>query len=169
MMSHVKVCFSTTYHILLAEFGELPIEIYARKLVMGFQQWLTHQSSSWLVSKAASLSQNMAKQGFNTWCKSIIMWKTSWGLYHWETHDNPTTSRRYFLLKSGTFSISLGRNYITSTSRIFLNMNVNCTQSNHRLAIEIGQWMITPISKDTRLCHFFSYNAVENEAHFMLE
>ena len=29
--------------------------------------------------------------------------------------------------------------------------------------------MIIPISIDTRLCHFCSYNAVENEAHFMLE
>ena len=40
---------------------------------------------------------------------------------------------------------------------------------NHRLAIKIGQWMTYPISRDTRLCHFCSYNAVENEAHFMLE
>jgi hypothetical protein len=37
MMSHIKVC-STTYHILLAEFGELPIELYTLKLTMGFQQ-----------------------------------------------------------------------------------------------------------------------------------
>jgi hypothetical protein len=29
MMSRVQVHFSTTYHILLAEFGELPIELYA--------------------------------------------------------------------------------------------------------------------------------------------
>ena len=32
MMSHVKVCSSTTYHIILAKFGELPMEIYALKL-----------------------------------------------------------------------------------------------------------------------------------------
>ena len=37
MMSHVKVCSSTTYHILLAEFGELPIELYALKLSMDCQ------------------------------------------------------------------------------------------------------------------------------------
>ena len=29
MMSHVKVRSSTTYHILLAKFGELSIELYA--------------------------------------------------------------------------------------------------------------------------------------------
>ena len=38
MMSHVKVCSSTTYHIILAEFKELPIELYALKLTMGSQQ-----------------------------------------------------------------------------------------------------------------------------------
>ena len=28
MMSHVKVCSTTTYQILLVEFGELPMELY---------------------------------------------------------------------------------------------------------------------------------------------
>ena len=37
MMSHVKVRTSTTHHILLAKFQELPIEIYALKLTIGFQ------------------------------------------------------------------------------------------------------------------------------------
>jgi hypothetical protein len=36
MMSNVKVCPSTTCHSLLAGFGGLPIELYACKLVMGF-------------------------------------------------------------------------------------------------------------------------------------
>ena len=36
MMSHVKVLSLITYHILLVEFGELPIELYALKLIMGF-------------------------------------------------------------------------------------------------------------------------------------
>jgi hypothetical protein len=40
---------------------------------------------------------------------------------------------------------------------------------NHRLAIEIGQWTIIPIFRDTKRCHPFSYNAVENLAHFVLE
>ena len=95
-------------------------------------------------------------------------------------------SRRPFLLKSGTFSISLGRNYITSTSRISLNMKVNCTWSNHwlhhnaisllpiaprtidlPLKLDNGQLSIS-LARDTRLCHFCSYTAVENETHFML-
>ena len=38
MMSHIKVYSSTTYHILLAEFREPPIELNALKLTMGFQQ-----------------------------------------------------------------------------------------------------------------------------------
>ena len=29
--------------------------------------------------------------------------------------------------------------------------------------------MIIPISRGTRLCHFCSHNAVENEAHLLLE
>jgi hypothetical protein len=36
-----------------------------------------------------------------------------------------------------------------------------CT-SIHRLAIETGRWMVLLTSKDTRLCHFCSHNAVEN-------
>jgi hypothetical protein len=40
---------------------------------------------------------------------------------------------------------------------------------NHRLAIETGRWSIIPISRDTGLCHFCSYNTVENEAHYVLE
>jgi hypothetical protein len=66
MMSHIKVCPLTTYHILLTEFKELPIELCALKFTMGFQQWL-NLSPSWLVSKATSLSQHLTKQGFNTW------------------------------------------------------------------------------------------------------
>ena len=29
--------------------------------------------------------------------------------------------------------------------------------------------MVIPISRDTKLCHFCSYYAIENEAHFVLE
>jgi hypothetical protein len=38
MMFHVKVRSSTTYNVLLVEFGEPSIELYAFKLTMGFQQ-----------------------------------------------------------------------------------------------------------------------------------
>ena len=37
MMSHIKVRSSTTYYFLLAEFGELCIELDALKIAMGFQ------------------------------------------------------------------------------------------------------------------------------------
>ena len=52
MVSHIKLHSLTTYHILLAKFGELPIELNALKLTMGFQQWLAHLVSSWLVNKS---------------------------------------------------------------------------------------------------------------------
>ena len=101
MMSHVKVHSSTTYHILLAKFREFSIEIYiilyTLKLTMGFQQQLIHLSPSWLVNKATSQSQHLAEQGFNTWYKSTTLWKTSWGLSHWETHDNLTTSKTTYV------------------------------------------------------------------------
>ena len=38
MMSHVKVSSLTTYYILLAEFGQLFIVVYALKLIVDFQQ-----------------------------------------------------------------------------------------------------------------------------------
>ena len=40
--------------------------------------------------------------------------------------------------------------------------------SNHRLVIEIGRWLTILISKDNKLCHFFSQN-VGIEAHFVVE
>ena len=77
---------------------------------------LAHLSPSWLVSIPTSLSQHLAKQGFNTWHKLTSMWKTSWDLSHWEAHDNQPhqkqhmlISQRFFLLESGTLSISQER------------------------------------------------------------
>ena len=40
---------------------------------------------------------------------------------------------------------------------------------NRRLSIETEQWTPITISRDTRLCHFSSYNGVKNEEHFVLE
>jgi hypothetical protein len=51
MLSHVKVHSWTTYHILLAKFRELPMELYALKLTMGFQQQFAHLPPFWLVKK----------------------------------------------------------------------------------------------------------------------
>lgn len=43
----------------------------------------------------------------------------------------------------------------------------SCT-SNRRLAIETRQWSTILISRDIRLCYFCFFNAIDNEAHFML-
>ena len=116
MMSHVKVCSSTTYDYLLAEYAELPMKLYAFELTMSFQQRLAHLLSFWLVIWATLLSQHLAKQGANTLHKSTTMWKVSWGLSHWDTHVNPTSKSTFddikdvFLADNGTLSISWGRN-----------------------------------------------------------
>ena len=129
----------------------------------------------------SQIPQPLAKQGFDTWHKSATMWKTLWCLSHWETHDNPTTSKIAYGWYRGGFCwrvelfLSDKGDKITCTSRIFSNMNVNCTWSRHwhlhnatsllpfapwtKLANEIGQWMIILSSRDSRLCHFCSYNA----------
>ena len=56
MASHIEVRSSTTYHIMLVEFGELSMELYALKLSISFQQCLAHLSSSCLANQATSLS-----------------------------------------------------------------------------------------------------------------
>ena len=137
-MGKIERGFLTTYHILLAEFGELPIELYALKLTMGFQQRLVRLSPSWLVSKAISLFQHLAEQGIKTWYISTTMWKILWVLSYWEIHANPTTSnttyvdvKEAFLAKEWNSYHLYGRNEMTFTSRIILNTNVTCTWSNH--------------------------------------
>jgi hypothetical protein len=125
---------STIYYILLVKFGEL-IELYTLDLIMGYQQWLGHLPPSWLVL-------NKQPHYPNTWSNKDTTLGTNQqpcerhrGVYlivkpmktqpHQKQHM--LISRRLFFLKGGTLSISLGSNWITSTSRIFLNMNVHCT------------------------------------------
>ena len=91
-------------------------------------------------------------------------------------------SSRLFLLKSGTLSISQGRNHITSTSRIFSNTNVNCTWSNHwhchnarsslpttpriiDLPLKLDDDQLSLSLEILDYATFCSYNAVENKAH----
>ena len=45
---------------------------------------------------------------------------------------------------------------------------VYCT-SNHILAIETRRCTVILVFRDTRLCHFCSYDAIENEARYVLE
>ena len=118
---------------------------------------------------------------------------TSWGLSHWETYDNPPTSKTtnvdnkwVFLAKEwNSFHIYEKKldyihlkAFLKYECELYLkqplspaqhNINVAFHTLSHRLAIETGGWMIIPISRDTRLYHVCSYNAVESEAHVMLE
>ena len=71
------MCSLTTYHILMVKFEEFPMELYALKQTMSFQQHLAHLPSSWLVSQATSFSQHLAEQQANTLHKSTTMWKAS--------------------------------------------------------------------------------------------
>ena len=52
MMSNIKVYSSTTYHILLAELGEIPMKLYDLKLTTSFQPWLAHL----LVSQSSNIT-----------------------------------------------------------------------------------------------------------------
>ena len=121
------------------------------------------------------------------------MWKASCGLYHWETHENPTTSKitfddikEAFLAKEWNSFHLLGKkldylhlkDFLKYKCELYLKQSLTPPQckvivdyhtSNHRLAIEIGRWSTIPIARDNRLCHFCSYDIVENEAHFVLE
>ena len=91
-MSHVKVRSSTTYHILSAKFRELPIELYARKLTMGFQQRLAHLPSSWLVSQAASLSQHRLNKDLTLGTNQQPS-RRHYGVYLIGKPTKPTTSK----------------------------------------------------------------------------
>ena len=49
-------------------------------------------------------------------------------------------------------------------------MQYHCCPSHlESYVIETRRWTTIPIARDTRLCHFCSYNEVESEAHFVLE
>ena len=159
----------------------------------GFSTMACPPIPSWLVDKATLLSQSLAERGFNTWHKLTTMWKTSWGLSHWKFNDNTTTSKttyddikevflakdwNYFhLFKEKLYYLHL-EDLLKYKCELYLKPLLTppqrkiifayCT-SNHRLAIETGQWTTIPNSRNTRLCHLISYNAVENEAHFVLE
>ena len=51
-----RIALFDYYHILLAEFGEIPIELHSLKLTIGFQKRFARLSPFWLVGKALSLS-----------------------------------------------------------------------------------------------------------------
>ena len=112
------------------------------------------------------------------------MWKASWGQSHWETHDNPTTSkitlmisRSLYLLRNRTLLISQEetrlphfKDFLKYKCDLHLKpplppphckiIVANCTWK-HRLGVKTGWLSTIPISRDNRLCHFCSYNTVE--------
>ena len=136
---------------------------------MGFHQQLAHLPSSWLVNQATSFSLYFAKQGFNTGHKSTTMWKASWGISHWDTHDKPTTSKivfddikEVFHAKKWNFFHLLGKQldylhlnyFLRYKCELYLKQPLTPPQRkmivpyrtlNYRVAIEIGQWLTIPI------------------------
>ena len=117
------------------------------------------------------------------------MWKTSWGLSHGKTHDNPTTSKttyvdikEAFLAKEWNsfhlFEKKLDylhlKDFLKYECELYLKQSLTPPQrkiiaayrtSNHTLVIETGRWMSIPIPRNTRLCHFCSYNTIEKMRH----
>ena len=79
---------------------------------MHFQQRLAHLFPSWLVNKAASLSQHLVKQGFNTYTNQQPCGRHH-GVYlsgkHMPTQPHQKQHmlvlRTLLLLKSGTLSV----------------------------------------------------------------
>ena len=96
MVTHIKVHPSTSYHILLVDNEELPVELNALKLTIGFQKWLVHLPSYWLFNQATSLFGHLTKQWFHTWYKTTFIWKASWGLPQRVTHCIPTLTKIIF-------------------------------------------------------------------------
>ena len=121
------------------------------------------------------------------------MWKKTVSLSQWHPHDNPTTSKivyddikEVFLVEKWN-SFHLSRNtvdylhlndFLEYECELYLKQSLTPPQhkiivayhtSNHRLAIETGQWSTIPIPRDTRLFHFCSCNAIESESHTILE
>ena len=97
-----------------------------------------------------------------TWHKLTTMWKASWDLSHWETHDNPTSSKitfgdlkKVFLPKERNPFHLLTKELDYLHVKDFPNPNVNCTWSKHwhhhnaRSLLQIAPWIIDlPLKMD---------------------
>ena len=152
--------------------------------------WVTTYPLSWLVSQATSLSRHLAKQGFDNWHKVTTMWKASWGLSHWKTHDNPITSKPHSMLsrrlsflinKWNPFHLSGKKldnihlkDFLKHECELYLKQPLIPSQckivvayrtSNHGLAIETIQRLTNPTPRDNRFCRSCFYNIVENKAY----
>ena len=118
------------------------------------------------------------------------MWKTLWSLPHLETpqphqKNNIWWYQGGFLGKEENSFHHVGKilNYLHLKDSLkykcemYLKQPLTSPQhkvlvayhtSNRRLAIEIGWWSTIPISRDTRLCHLCSYNAIDTEAPLLV-
>ena len=87
--SHVKVCsLIVACHMQLAEYGERPTDLCFLKLTLRFRQRLAHLPSSWLLSRAISLSRHLVEHG-----QTPHINLRPCGKHH---GDNPTTSKITF-------------------------------------------------------------------------
>ena len=144
---------------------------------IGFQQ-----HSFWLVNRATSISRHLGEQGFNTLHNLTTIWHN--GTYmngrpmtiqdHQKSHLS--ISRKLFLLRVELFpslreetrlpppeGFSQIQMWIVlkATPLQIKIIVVYCT-SNHRINTKIGRWSTIAISRDNRLCHFCSFDAIEN-------
>lgn len=71
-MSHIKVHTVTTSHVLLAEFGKLPMGLYAHQLTTGSKHWLAH-IPSWLSMQVIILSRHLVEQESDSLHKMITI------------------------------------------------------------------------------------------------
>jgi hypothetical protein len=123
---------STSYHILLVDFGELLMKLYAIKVASGYQIWL----ALLVVSQSCTLALStpswtriwyFVQNGIHL---EGIMGSTTLGsLGHPNANNNCIWC--YLACLSCQRATSWKRNQMALTSRFFKTMNVNRTWSNH--------------------------------------
>lgn len=99
--SLMSKCILTSYHILLATFGEFPIKLYALKLAFGFEQWHAHKTTSRGWTRIWNFTQN------NNRLESIMGFITMGIPWH---PNNTSFVSCFSSLKSGIVSTSQDRN-----------------------------------------------------------
>ena len=157
------MCSLTSYHVLLAEFGEFLTELYALKLTVSYQQQLVHQSPSWLVSIATLLARIQHLAQINNHVEDI-MGSISLG-NPWQPNHIKNNILRYqggFLAKERNFfhlpmkklNYLQWKDFLQYKCVLYLRQPLNPPQfkiiayrtSNHKLAMGIGQWTTILIS-----------------------
>ena len=138
MMTHIKVFTLTSYHILLAKFGEIPMELCTLELIISFQQQLAHLASSWWesINQLHFINTRLNKD----------LTPNPLGRHHGVYHNaKPMTSQHqkiYLHLKD--FSTTNVNHTWSNHWHYYPNAKiiVSYFTSNHRLVIEIDWWLI---------------------------